>query len=90
MAALKCDVMVNWLHHQQEERRWTRGGPGEGVVLKRSRGAYVCAPEGLAAEDEDVDGWAGEGDAWDGRGFLAAVRGLNVRVRPPLPPRFEN
>jgi hypothetical protein len=81
MAALKCDVMVNWLHHQQEERRWTRGGPGEGVVLKRARGAYVSAPEGLAQEDEVGEEMVvGEVDGADGRGFLAAVRGLNVRV----------
>ena len=90
MAALKCDVMVNWLHHQQEERRWTRGGPGEGVVLKRARGAYVCAPEALAAEEGEEagdaagEGWEGDGDRWDGRGFLAAVRGLNVRVGPAV------
>jgi hypothetical protein len=88
MAALKCDVMVHWLHHQQEERRWTKGGPGEGVVLKRARGAYVCAPEALASEGDEIgdvagEEWEGQGDRWDGRGFLAAVRGLNVRVSLP-------
>src|SRR4051794_31231480 len=34
---IKTDVMVNWLHHQQMEKMWSRGMPGEGVVLKKAR-----------------------------------------------------
>ncbi|KAH6674286.1 glycosyl transferase family group 2-domain-containing protein [Halenospora varia] len=28
---MKADVMVNWLHHQQMEKLWSRGLPDEGV-----------------------------------------------------------
>lgn len=62
---IKCDVMVNWLHSQQEEKLWTTGEPEEGVVLKMSRGKYTCSPPDLA--DEPV-------------GFFKAVETLNVRV----------
>ena len=62
---IKCDVMVNWLHSQQEEKLWTTGEPEEGVVLKMSRGKYTCSPYDLA--DEPV-------------GFFKAVETLNVRV----------
>ena len=62
---IKCDVMVNWLHAQQEEKLWTSGEPEEGVVLKKSRGQYTCCPRDLAEERA---------------GFFNAVRTLNVRV----------
>ncbi|KAF2084273.1 hypothetical protein K490DRAFT_75932 [Saccharata proteae CBS 121410] len=62
---IKCDVMVSWLHSQQEERLWTAGEFEEGVVLKKSRGQYVCSPPDLAEESA---------------GFLRAVETLNVRV----------
>ena len=62
-------------------------GPGEGVVLEaragrvrvRAGGAGGRGGEGLATLRGR--GGRGDGDRWDGRGFLAAVRGLNVRVR---------
>lgn len=57
--------MVNWLHSQQEEKIWTGREEGEGVVLKKSRGAYTCAPSSLAHEDG---------------GLLDAVKALNVKV----------
>ncbi|KAF2672597.1 hypothetical protein BT63DRAFT_431276 [Microthyrium microscopicum] len=60
--------MANWLHSKQEEKRWTTSAPGEGVVLKRRRGVYTCAPNELAFDD-------GEGG-----GFAAAVAVLNVKV----------
>ena len=62
---IKCDVMVNWLHQQQLEKLWSSGGYGEGVVLKKSRDAYVACP----AEVSRV-----RGDLFD------AVQRLNVRV----------
>jgi len=57
--------MVNWLHAKQEEKLWTSGDSGEGVVLKRSRGMYTCAPADLMDED---------------RGLFDAVQRLNVKV----------
>ncbi|KAF1982641.1 hypothetical protein K402DRAFT_339995 [Aulographum hederae CBS 113979] len=62
---IKCDVMVNWLHSQQEEKLWTTGEYEEGVALKKSRGHYTCAPADLADEPD---------------GFFAAIQALNVRV----------
>lgn len=62
---IKCDVMVNWLHSRQEEKLWTTGEGEEGVVLKKSRGQYTCAPADLAYESV---------------GLFRAVQTLNVRV----------
>jgi hypothetical protein len=62
---IKCDVMVNWLHGQQEERLWTNNESGEGVVLKKGRGQYTCSPPELMTEEA---------------GFFKAVETLNVRV----------
>jgi hypothetical protein len=47
---IKCDVMVSWLHQQQLERLWGNGGPGEGVVLKKSRERYNACPDFLTRE----------------------------------------
>lgn len=63
---IKADVMVNWLYQQQMERLWTAGGVDEGVVLKKSRGAYACCPADITEEPY---------------GFFKAVETLNVRVR---------
>jgi hypothetical protein len=62
---IKCEVMVNWLHSKQEEQIWTTGEPGEGVVLKKSKGRYVCCPSELSS---------------DGSALFKAVSALNVRV----------
>lgn len=62
---IKCEVMVNWLHSQQEEKLWTSGEEEEGVVLKKSRGMYTCSPADLAEEQA---------------GFFQAVQTLNVKV----------
>ena len=62
---IKCEVMVNWLHSQQEERLWTSGEEEEGVVLKKSRGMYTCSPADLAEEQA---------------GYFQAVQTLNVKV----------
>lgn len=65
---VKCDVMVNHLHAQQEERLWTTGEDGEGVILKKSRGDYTCAPVDLVDERS---------------GLFHAVTSLNVKVTFP-------
>ncbi|KAF4535497.1 putative glycosyl transferase family 2 protein [Lasiodiplodia theobromae] len=65
LSEIKCDVMVNWLHSQQEEKLWCAGEYEEGVVLKKARGSYACCPAELAEEPN---------------GFLKAVEQLNVRV----------
>lgn len=62
---IKCDVMVNWLYQQQMEKLWTAGAQDEGVVLKKSRGAYTCCPADIV--DEPF-------------GFYKAIQTLNVRV----------
>lgn len=61
---LRNDVMVAWLHQQQLERLWTAGEYDEGVVLKKSRADYVCAPQELADRKD---------------GLFAATVTLNVR-----------
>ena len=68
MNDIKCDVMVNYLHQQQEERLWTSRSVEEGVVLKKSRGVYTCCPAELADQSH---------------GFLEAVELLNVKVSMP-------
>jgi hypothetical protein len=62
---IKCEVMVSWLQSKQEEKLWTAGEKGEGVVLKRARGMYTCAPSNLVDEKD---------------GLFDAVRALNVKV----------
>ncbi len=48
---------------------WTQGDDDEGVVLKKSRRAYTCAPVDLVDEEA---------------GFFDAVQALNVKVRRPM------
>ncbi|KAF2198823.1 hypothetical protein GQ43DRAFT_450719 [Delitschia confertaspora ATCC 74209] len=43
--------MVQWLHTQQEQKMWTTGGPGQGVVLKQAKGCYVCSPNELRTDN---------------------------------------
>jgi len=62
---VKCEVMVNWLHSQQEEKQWVSGEEEEGVILKKSRGEYTCAPAELTKETS---------------GLLESVEMMNVRV----------
>lgn len=69
MRDIKCEVMVNWIHTKQEEKLWTVGERGEGVVLKKSKGRYVCCPTDL----QDDPGQ-----------FYQQVALLNVRVCSPL------
>lgn len=62
---VKCEVMAQWLHSKQEEKIWTSGEPGEGVLVKKAKGAYAYSPPELAE---------------DGSGLYQAVIHLNVRV----------
>jgi hypothetical protein len=47
---VKCEVMVNWLHSQQEEKQWLSGEEEEGVLLKKSKGDYACVPASLVTD----------------------------------------
>lgn len=69
IADIKCEVMVEWLHAQQEEHLWTIGQGDEGVMLKKGQGEYSCAPGELR-----------NGTGGEGMGFFDAVAALNVRV----------
>jgi hypothetical protein len=51
---MRADVMVNWLHGGQEERIWTTGAPGEGVILKVAKGQYVCCPSDLQNDSSSL------------------------------------
>lgn len=66
----KCDVMAQWLQSKQEEKIWTRGEPGEGVLVKKSKGTYAFSPPELL---------------YDGSSLYEAVAALNVRVRLFIP-----
>lgn len=58
--------MVSWLHQQQIEKTWFDvHADDEGVVLKKSKGEYVCCPEYVAGASD---------------GFCKAVEALNVRA----------
>lgn len=63
---LKCDIMADYLHQQQQQRRWIQDNSDQGVVLKRAKNSFACCPVSL--RENDV-------------GFLRAVEMLNVRVR---------
>lgn len=62
---VKCEVMAQWLHSKQEENIWTSGEPGEGVLVKKTKGNYAFSPPELFE---------------DGSGLYQAVLALNVRV----------
>lgn len=62
---LKSEMMVEHVWKQQRQKMWSIGRPGEGVVLKKARGEYVCAPQSLAYRTN---------------GLFEAVRAMNVRV----------
>jgi hypothetical protein len=62
---VKCEVMAQWLHSKQEEKIWTSGEPGEGVLVKKQKGSYAYSPPDLIE---------------DGSGLYEAVIGINARV----------
>ncbi|KAL2415455.1 hypothetical protein ABEF91_005785 [Exophiala dermatitidis] len=61
---LKSDMMCNWLHQQQLEKMWSANGLEEGVMLKKAKDDYKCAPEDLRSRPD---------------GIFDAVRKLNVK-----------
>ena len=65
IAEIKCEVMANWLHTKQQELLWIGNGFDEGVVLKKSRQAFISCPRELSLI---------RGQLFD------AVEKLNVRV----------
>jgi hypothetical protein len=68
---MKNEMMVEFVWQQQRRELWSTDRPGEGVVLKKARGEYVCAPRSLESERG---------------GFFDAIRAMNVRVSDSLPP----
>jgi len=71
MSDTRCEIMVSWLHQQQIEKTWFDiHADDEGVVLKKSKGEYVCCPEHVAEVPD---------------GFCRAVEALNVRVSLECP-----
>ena len=73
MSDTRCEILVSWLHQQQIEKTWFDvRADDDGVVLKKSKGEYVCCPEHVAEAPD---------------GFCRAIEALNVRVSPenPLP-----
>lgn len=51
---LKSEVIVNWLYQKQQEKIWTTGGLGEGVVLRKAKGRYVCCPSTLQYDESNL------------------------------------
>ena len=66
MNTLKCEIMADYLHQQQQQRRWIVAEVDEGVILKKSRNNYTCCPVELSHND---------------MGLAKAIETLNVRVR---------
>jgi hypothetical protein len=60
----RCELMVNHLWSQQAKLFWYSQEEDEGVVIKQSRGSYVCCPPDLCRPD----------------GFFDAISALNVKV----------
>ncbi|TVY34691.1 hypothetical protein LSUB1_G005516 [Lachnellula subtilissima] len=52
---MKADVMVNWLKQIQIEMLWSTGSSGEGVVLKKGRNDFTCAPKNLKSASSFLD-----------------------------------
>lgn len=64
---VKAAMTANFIHGKQEEKLWTTGAKGEGVFLRKSRGAYITCPETLKT---------------DGSLTYNAIHQLNVQVCP--------
>ncbi|KAF2439465.1 hypothetical protein P171DRAFT_369811 [Karstenula rhodostoma CBS 690.94] len=64
-AEAKFSMTANFIHSKQEEKMWTTCAPGEGVLLKTSRGSYITCPETLR---------------YDGSMTIEAVSQLNVKA----------
>ena len=62
---VKVAMTANFIHGKQEERLWTTGAKGEGVILRKGRRSYITCPETLKT---------------DGSLTYNAVHQLNVQV----------
>jgi hypothetical protein len=52
---MKNDMMVNWLYEQQLRKQWASGLDSyEGVVLKKSRGDFICCPHDMAEIEDSL------------------------------------
>jgi hypothetical protein len=51
-AEFKAQMMISWLHMEQERNAWKfiNTGDGQGIVLKKAKGQYVCLPEELETD----------------------------------------
>lgn len=58
-------VVINFLRQQQLKKLWSDINLAEGVVLKRSKGDFICQPEELSSLPD---------------GFYDQVKRLNVKV----------
>lgn len=65
---IKADVMVTFLHHQQQAKMWTSSGWDEGVVLKKAKDDFTSSPSELQNNRN---------------GLYDSVKKLNVKVRLP-------
>ena len=68
---IKTEVMAEHILSQQRKRLWSQETPAEGVMLKKERGHYACAPNELASGHPE---------------FVQAVQAMNVRVSLPCLP----
>ncbi|MCJ1309766.1 hypothetical protein MMC25_003427 [Agyrium rufum] len=69
LAAVKAEMMVQYLHRKQEEQMWLDGYSEEGVILKQSRQVFISHPYELSARRD---------------GLYDAVAKLNVKVAMTL------
>lgn len=65
MGDVRCEMVIQWLHQQQVEKSWFENTAGEGVVLRKSKGVYLCCPDQLAEPPME---------------FRSAIEALNVKV----------
>lgn len=63
---IRVNMMATYIYQDMIEKMWAHKLPGEGVVIKKRRGEFVCCPKDLQSEKD---------------GLFAAVKALNVRVR---------
>jgi len=61
----KCEIMVEYLHQQQQQLRWMANTGDQGVIMKKARNSFTCCPKSLE-------------DAHDG--FKSYIEALNVKV----------
>jgi hypothetical protein len=67
LTKMKNEVIAIWIHSKQEEKIWTTGQPGEGVVIRQAKGRYICCPTELQYDESN---------------FCQMVAQLNVCVCP--------